>query len=44
MNRSAQGSREGIEVGRRLIRPVSARYMHTQEIGAYEKGAQAQYR
>jgi uncharacterized protein len=30
--------------GRRLIRPVSARYMHTQEIDAYEKGAQAQNR
>jgi hypothetical protein len=30
--------------GKRLIRPVSARYMHTQEIDAYEKGAQAQDR
>jgi uncharacterized DUF497 family protein len=30
--------------GRTLVRPVSARYMHAQEIDAYEKGAQAQDR
>jgi hypothetical protein len=25
------------EVGRRLVRPISARYMHAKEVASYEK-------